>query len=93
MENKNLTLLDILKQVALARCDGENIAKLHESAVENKKPFSCTYALNKAMEANKTLQEELWAALGASCDYDIRNIASAIEDFYAEQDGKEAEDE
>lgn len=75
--------------------DSQNLEELHQVAIEEKKHFSVTYPLNKAREKNKELLEELWAALGAACDYDIRNLCALIGEQIRiqEEDGKEAEDE
>lgn len=80
MENKKNSSLDILKQLALTVADSDNLEELHQKAMEEQKPFGVTYPLNKAREKNKELLEELWAALGAACGYDIRNLCALIDE-------------
>lgn len=95
MENKKNSSLDILKQIALTVADSDKLEELHQAALEEQKPFGVTYPLSKARERNKELLEELWAALGAACDYDIRNLCALIGEQIRsmEEEEKEAEDE
>lgn len=95
MKNKKYSSLDILNQLATTIIDGQNLVELHQKAIEEKKPFGVTYHLNKACEKNRDLLEDLWAALGAACDFDFRNLCALIDEQLRIQveEGKEAEDE
>ena len=95
MKNKKNSSLEILNQLATTIVDSQNLEELHQASIEQNKPFSVTYPLSKAREKNKELQEELWAAIGAACDYDIRNLCALIDEQIRiqEEEGKEAEDE
>ena len=96
--NKNIiknSSLDILNQLATTIVDSQNLEEIHQAAIEQNKPFRVTYPLSNACDKNKDLLEELWAALGAACDYDIRNLCALIDEQIRiqEEEGKEAEDE
>lgn len=90
-KKQEILISKLINQVFVTKDLDAELKDLKADAEEAKQPFSCTYELGRAIDANKTKLEELWAALGATCNYEI---AAIVKPFMTELElRKEANNE
>lgn len=93
MNIRNKIINDLLRLIGVTVVDGEHLRALKEEAAEVDK-LGCTFEIGRALDANKSRAEYLWAAIGEECKYDLRVIMEAIEEKLNEpEEGKEANNE
>lgn len=93
MNIRNKIINVLLRLIGITVADVEILSALRDEAAKVDK-LGCTFEIGRALDANKSRAEYLWAALGEVCKYDLRVIMEAIEEKLNEpEEGKEANNE